>query len=77
MDECFSDFTGIHLNEMRLIVEGAIAIFECENVKDDPFSMDMIGEALYLLRVHIRDCQKQLKAEVQAEMTENLIHRDQ
>lgn len=43
------------LVEMRLIVEGAVSIFE--KVKDthsDDFSL--IGEALYILRARLCDC---------------------
>ena len=44
--------------EMRLLVEGALALFEDE-WNDDPQEIaDLMGEALYMLRDRLRTCQR-------------------
>ena len=43
-----------NLAEMRLVVEGAISIFEKGMPNQDDYSL--IGEALYLLREKVSEC---------------------
>ena len=52
-----------HLAHMRLVVEGAIALYEDDSGEADPIIHDLLGEALYMLRVHMRDFQKQYRQE--------------
>lgn len=53
-----------NLTAMRLIVEGAITLFEQNSGKPDPDTYNLIGEALYLMREHVCAC---LEAYQQAE----------
>ena len=46
--------------EMRLLVEGAIALFEDEWDTNPKDTADMMGQALYMLRVYTQGCQKAL-----------------
>lgn len=43
-----------NLAEMRLVVEGAISIYENGNNSSDDYAL--IGEALYLLREKVSEC---------------------
>lgn len=52
------DTLGEHLAEMRLIVEGAVSLFDQEQGRFTPLTTDLIGEALYTLRDHIRESQE-------------------
>ena len=55
------------LTAMRLIVEGAITLFESNSVKPDPETYNLVGEALYLIREHICSCfETYLKAQEKA-----------
>ena len=47
--------------EMRLLVEGALALFEDEWDDDPQETADLMGEALYMLRERLRTCQRALK----------------
>ena len=47
--------------EMRLLVEGALALFEDEWNDDPQETADLMGEALYMLRDRLRTCQRALK----------------
>ena len=47
--------------EMRLLVEGALALFEDEWDDDPQETADLMGEALYMLRERLRICQRALK----------------
>ena len=45
-----------HLTAMRLVVEGAIALYEKDNSAADADAYNLIGEALYLMREHVCGC---------------------
>ncbi len=47
--------------EMRLLVEGALALFEDEWDDGPQETADLMGEALYMLRERLRTCQRTLK----------------
>ena len=47
-----------NISEMRLLVEGGIALFEDEWDADPQETGDLMGEALYMLRVRLQQCQK-------------------
>lgn len=51
---------GYHMPTMRLLVEGAIALFEDEWDTNPQETADLMGQALYLLRVKVQECQKAL-----------------
>lgn len=51
------DTLGEHLAEMRLIVEGAVSLFDQEQGRFTLLTTDLIGEALYTLRDRIRESQ--------------------
>ena len=51
--------------EMRLLVEGALALFEDEWDADPQETADLMGEALYMLRERLRICQRALKDHTQ------------
>ncbi len=56
MENITLDNISGNLAEMRLIAEGAVQIFEkAEGAQSDVY--DLIGEALYLLREKISNCQ--------------------
>ena len=54
------DVLAEHIAEMRLIVEGAVALFDRNQGKLDSLAVDLIGEGLYLLREHIEEIQAAL-----------------
>ena len=51
------DLIGYNLPIMRLLVEGALALFEDEWDENPKETADMMGHALYSLRVYIQECQ--------------------
>ena len=51
------ELIGYDLPVMRLLVEGAIALFEDEWDDNPKETADMMGHALYSLRVQLRECQ--------------------
>ena len=51
---------GYNVPIMRLLVEGAIALFEDEWDTNPKDTADMMGQALYMLRVYVQGCQKAL-----------------
>ena len=51
MERCLDDLTA-----MRLVVEGAITLYERDNNAADPDTYNLIGEALYLMREHVCAC---------------------
>lgn len=59
MDRFIDDLTV-----MRLVVEGAVSLYERDNNAADPDTYNLIGEALYLMREHVCAC---LEAYQQAE----------
>ena len=78
-DEDYLDISGDLLSEMRLLVEGAITLFEDETgclnrlatearQEDARSALNDIGSALYLMRRHI----KRLQAEHQKVVTKAL-----
>ena len=71
MEESFMDLAGHHLSHMRLMVEGAISLYEDDSGKCDRLIYDLVGEALYTLRVHICDFQVQHQQEILRELEED------
>ena len=69
--EHFEDLMYRHLAQMRLLVEGGLVMYEDMPEDKDPLLFDLVGEALYSIRTHICDCQKQLTAEIQRQMKES------
>ena len=57
---------GYNVPIMRLLVEGAIALFEDEWDSNPQETADMMGQALYMLRVYVQGCQKALLELAQA-----------
>jgi len=53
--------------EMRLLVEGALALFEDEWDDDPQETADFMGEALYMLRERLRTCQQALKEQAEGQ----------
>ena len=51
---------GYEMPVMRLLVEGAIALFEDEWDTNPQETADLMGQALYLLRVKVQACQRAL-----------------
>ena len=47
-----------NLTAIRLVVEGAVALYEKDNAAADPDACNLIGEALYLIREHVCGCLK-------------------
>ena len=45
-----------NLTAMRLVVEGAVALYEKDNAAADVDAYNLIGEALYLIREHVCGC---------------------
>ena len=45
-----------NLTAMRLVVEGAVALYEKDNSVTDADTCNLIGEALYLIREHVCGC---------------------
>ena len=68
--EHFEDLMYRHLAQMRLLVEGGLVMYEDMPENKDPLLLDLVGEALYSIRTHIADCQRQLTAEIQRQMEE-------
>ena len=75
MEESYLWKSGIIQYEMRLIIEGAIALYEGDAVpllglanKSEQYeaadAFDSIGTALYSLREHVRNLQKAHRQEV-------------
>lgn len=60
MKEETNNLIGYHMPIMRLLVEGALALFEDEWDENPRETADMMGHALYSLRVYIRECQEAL-----------------
>ena len=54
------DLIGYNMPIMRLFVEGALALFEDEWDENPLETADMMGHALYSLRVYIQECQEAL-----------------
>ena len=44
------------LTAMRLVVEGAITLYEKDSGKPESDAYNLIGEALYLIREHVCSC---------------------
>ena len=51
MDRFIDDLTA-----MRLVVEGAVTLYERNNNAADPDIYNLIGEALYLMQEHVCAC---------------------
>jgi hypothetical protein len=68
MEEQFIEQAGRHLSYMRLIVEGAVSLYEDDLGNCDRLVYDLVGEALYTLRIHICDFQMQHQQEIQREL---------
>ncbi|MBQ9436774.1 MAG: hypothetical protein IJU50_00400 [Lachnospiraceae bacterium] len=51
------------LTVLRLVVEGAITLYERDNNAADPDTYNLIGEALYLMREHVCVCLKAYQQE--------------
>ncbi len=79
MEESYLWKSGIVQYEMRLLLEGAIALYEDEASSLLSLAMkaqryeatdafEAIGSALYSLRSHVRDLQKAHRAEVLREV---------
>ena len=51
---------GYNMPIMRLLVEGALALFEDEWDSNPKETADLMGQALYMLRGHVRGCQEAL-----------------
>ena len=52
---------GYNVPIMRLLIEGALALFEDEWDDKPQETADLMGEALYMLRDRLRTCQRALK----------------
>ena len=51
---------GYNVPIMRLLIKGALALFEDEWDDKPQETADLMGQALYLLRVYTQECQKAL-----------------
>ncbi len=59
------------LANMRLTAEGAVALFDQSQGNLDTLTVDLIGEALYLLRDHIQAVQESMANMICQEMEED------
>lgn len=84
MTEAYLWNTEIEIAEIRLIIEGAVALYEEDASGINRMMMasgnliaaagfDTIGEALYALRTHIRNMQQAHTKEVERVVAEELV----
>ena len=60
----FLDDLARYLVKMRLIAEGATVLFDQSQGQFDTLTVDMIGEALYLIRDNIQEIQEAMVSAV-------------
>ena len=81
MEEMFMNIAGRHLADMRLLIEGAVDLYEDDAMPLNRFAIqndmliasnafDTIGTALYNLREHLRKLQAMQVAVTESKVSE-------